>query len=49
MQSLLTGVEQTLNPFTLYQSMRQEHPLYHDPSRGSWNVFRYPDVLRVLS
>jgi len=49
MESLLTGVEQTLDPFTLYHAMRQEHPLYNDPRRGNWNVFRYPDVQRVLS
>ena len=49
MQSLLTGVEQTLDPFPLYRVLRQDQPLYHDPGRGSWNVFRYPDVLRVLS
>jgi cytochrome P450 len=48
-ESLLTGVEQKLNPFGVYQVMRQEHPLYNDPKRGNWNVFRYPDVQRVLS
>ncbi len=49
MQSMLFEVEQQLNPFALYQSMRQDHPLYLDPQRGSWNFFRYPDVQRVLS
>ena len=49
MESMLTGVEAKLDPFSLYQVMRQSHPLYHDPKRGSWNVFRYDDVQRVLS
>jgi cytochrome P450 len=49
MQSMLTGVEQKLNPFDLYQTMRQTNPVYHDPQRGSWNFFRYEDVQRVLS
>ncbi len=29
--------------------MRQDHPVYYDPERGGWNVFRYDDVQRVLS
>ena len=49
MESLLSGVEHKLDPFSLYQVMRQSHPLYHDPQRGSWNVFRSEDVQRVLS
>ena len=49
MQSLLTQVEQQLNPFPLYQTMRQSHPVYADPQYGSWNVFGYEDVQRVLS
>lgn len=49
MDSLLSGVEHKLDPFPLYQVMRQSYPLYHDPQRGSWNVFRYEDVQRVLS
>jgi len=49
MNSMLTAVEQQLNPFPLYHTMRQTQPLYHDPQRGNWNVFRYDDVQRVLS
>ncbi len=49
MQSMLFEVEQQLNPFALYDTMRQNHPLYQDPVRGSWNFFRYEDVQRVLS
>ena len=49
MQSLLVDIEQNLDPFPLYESMRQANPIYHDPERDSWHVFRYEDVLRVLS
>jgi cytochrome P450 len=49
MESMLSGVERTLNPFGVYQTMRQSYPVYHDPQRGSWNFFRYEDVQRVLS
>ncbi len=49
MNSMLTAVEQQLDPFPLYETMRQSYPLYHDPQRGNWNVFRYEDVQRVLS
>ncbi len=49
MKSLISGIEQQINPFTLYESMRQEHPLYHDPEKENWNFFRYADVQRALS
>ena len=49
MESMLSKVEQQLNPFALYAEMRQSHPLYQDPQRGNWNFFRYDDVQRVLS
>ncbi len=49
MQSMLSGIEQKLDPFTLYEQMRQFNPVYQDPQRGNWNVFRYEDVQRVLS
>ncbi len=49
MQSLLVDIEQNLNPFPLYETMRQTNPVYYDAQRGSWHVFRYADVLRVLS
>jgi cytochrome P450 len=49
MNSMLTAIEHQLNPFPLYRDMRQNHPVYHDPQRGNWNVFRYEDVQRVLS
>ena len=42
-------IEQQLNPFPWYQTMRQTAPVYYDAERWNWNVFRYDDVLRVLS
>lgn len=45
----LTGIERELNPFPIYQQMRQEHPVYFDPERKNWNIFRYEDVYRALS
>lgn len=39
----------TLEPFPWYRSMRDEGPVSYDAERGSWNVFRFDDVKRVLS
>jgi cytochrome P450 len=47
--SELTNIERNYNPFPIYRKMCQEHPVYFDPQRGSWNIFRYEDVDRVLS
>jgi cytochrome P450 len=47
--SELTDIEKNYNPFPIYRKMRQEKPVYFDPQRGSWNVFLYEDVYRVLS
>jgi cytochrome P450 len=49
MNSLLVDIEENLDPFPLYETMRQSYPVYHDPERNSWHVFRYEDVKRVLS
>lgn len=38
-----------LNPFEWYRTMRASAPVYFDPQREIWNVFRYSDVKRVLS
>jgi cytochrome P450 len=43
------SIEQNLNPFPWYQTMRQSAPVYYDGQNWSWNVFRYEDVQRVLS
>jgi cytochrome P450 len=39
----------TLEPFPWYRRMRDEAPVSYDAQRGSWNVFRFEDVKRVLS
>ena len=41
--------EPTLNPFPQYARMRESAPVFHDEPSGSWHVFRYADVERVLS
>ena len=47
--SKLINIERELNPFPLYQQMRQHDPVYKDPRRQNWNIFRYDDVQRTLS
>ena len=43
------GDESPLNPFPHYERMRESAPVFHDGQSGSWHVFRYDDVQRVLS
>jgi cytochrome P450 len=38
-----------LEPFDWYRSMRETRPVFRDPRRGAWMVFRYEGVQRVLS
>jgi cytochrome P450 len=38
-----------LNPFPQYEKMRESAPVFQDVASGSWHVFRYDDVQRVLS
>jgi cytochrome P450 len=38
-----------LNPFPHYRRMRESAPVFHDEQSGSWHVFRYDDVQRVLT
>jgi cytochrome P450 len=45
----LLEFEQELNPFPLYKKLREENPVYFDPIRKNWNIFRFNDVQRVLS
>jgi cytochrome P450 len=40
---------QSLDPFAQYRRMRETAPVFHDEQSGSWHVFRYDDVQRVLS
>ena len=41
--------EHPLDPFPHYRRMRESAPVFHDEQSGSWHVFRYEDVQRVLS
>lgn len=41
--------EYPLNPFPHYQRMRETAPVFHDEQSGTWHVFRFEDVQRVLS
>lgn len=40
---------QPLDPFPQYERMRESTPVFLDEQSGSWHVFRYDDVQRVLS
>ncbi len=42
-------VEADVNPFPFYSQMRQENPVFFDPQRENYNIFRYGDVENVLS
>ncbi|MGX4202144.1 MULTISPECIES: cytochrome P450 [Bacillus] len=37
------------NPFSWYEKMRKESPVYYDQNTGIWSVFLYEDIKRVLS
>ena len=41
--------EQLHTPFDWYRTMRATQPVFKHPDWGSWQVFRYADVARVLS
>lgn len=41
--------ERRLNPFPWYQRMRESEPVFYNENYGSWGVFRYNDVQKVLS
>jgi cytochrome P450 len=41
--------EEELNPFPRYRFMRETNPVYDHPQYHFWQVFRYDDVVRVLS
>ena len=38
-----------LEPFDWYAEMRDRNPVRYDPERGTWDVFRYDQVKRVLA
>ncbi|WP_427127344.1 cytochrome P450 (plasmid) [Priestia megaterium] len=37
------------DPFSWYEEMRKNSPVYYDKNTGVWNVFLYEDVKRILS
>src|SRR5437763_9799326 len=41
--------EQLHAPFEWYRTMRAMQPVFQHPDWGGWQVFRYADVVRVLS
>ncbi|WP_427007863.1 cytochrome P450 [Pseudarthrobacter sp. H2] len=45
----IPAIEQPLDPFPHYESMRRSQPVFQDPGSGVWHVFLYDDVQRVLS
>jgi cytochrome P450 len=44
----LESRESWLEPFDWYREMRDNDPVRFDADRGSWDVFRYDDVKRIL-
>ena len=36
-------------PYDWYRQMRETQPVYWNPDEGAWHIFRYADVVRVLS
>ncbi|PEA54232.1 cytochrome P450 [Bacillus pseudomycoides] len=47
--SKLKTKDELWNPYSWYQHMRENHPVYYDADQDVWNVFLYDDVNRVLS
>ena len=41
--------EQLHAPYEWYRTMRATQPVFNSPDWGGWQVFRYADVMRVLS
>src|SRR5437867_3774490 len=44
-----TYKDQLFAPYEWYHSMRATRPVFYDKQHNTWHVFRYADVLRVLS
>ena len=42
-------VETEVDPFPFYAEMRRENPVFLDPQRQNYNIFRFEDVEKVLS
>ena len=45
----LFSAEMRRNPYPLYEHLRRESPVFHEPRAGLWMVFAYDDVKRVLT
>ncbi len=43
------GVKEAGSAFAWYEKMRNKAPVHYDEERGSWDVFLYEDVHRVMS
>src|SRR3954453_17213534 len=48
-EAAMDVAEYPLDPFPHYERMRATAPVFEDDQSGSWHVFRYDDVQRVLS
>jgi cytochrome P450 len=44
----LDSMEKRLNPFSVFNQLRNENPVRYDDSRNCWDVFKYEDVHRIL-
>ncbi|MDR6882222.1 cytochrome P450 [Bacillus sp. 3255] len=44
----LNTKEKRLQPFPVFNELRQKTPVRYDESRSCWDVFRYEDVHRIL-
>lgn len=44
----LARIDEQLFPFPIYRELREKTPVRFDEDRGSWDVFRYEDVHRIL-
>ena len=42
-------LQDPLHPFSCYQVMREQYPIYYSPEFKSWFVSRYDDVQRVIN
>ena len=49
MEIQIKDIETEVDPFPFYEQMRQESPVFFDPQRENYNIFRYNDVETVLS
>ena len=38
------SLEIHIDPYPTYKTLREEHPLYHNPKLGFWALTRFEDV-----